>query len=121
MFFLKLDVPTISLHNTETKEDGSQLFKVRVESIPAPIFAIWKVKTTNDDKVFELLDINAEQYKGTLNSLPQPVLVVKQKECLETHLFQIEVYNFIGSSTTIIPSKNELLFLFFFYFRIKSI
>lgn len=79
MFFLKLDVPTISLQNTETKEDGSQLFKVRVESIPAPIFAIWKVKTTNDDKVFELLDINAEQYKGTLNSLPQPVLVVKQR------------------------------------------
>lgn len=107
-FILQLDVPQISLQKLQTEEDKSLLFKVTIKSTPAPLYAQWKVKTTHDGD-FEVLDINAEKYKGTLFSLPQPVLVVRQKECLETNVFQIEVYNFIGSSTKIIPSKNEQL------------
>lgn len=101
-----LDVPQIFLQKTLKKEDGSESFKVTVKSTPAPLYAQWKVKPACDG-VFEVLDINDEKYKGTLCSLPQPELVVKQKECLETHFFQIEVYNFIGSSTKIIPTDLQ--------------
>lgn len=52
-------------------------------------------KEKNDDTV-QLINVNAEEYKGSSSSLPKPVLVVKQRELLENVNFQIEVQSFVG-------------------------
>lgn len=48
--------------------------------------------------MFTTIDVNSEEYKGTLNTLPQPVLVVKNANQFETNSYQIEVANFVGST-----------------------
>lgn len=92
-----LDVPCISLVKSEYL-DGSQCFKALINSVPAAFHAEWKVKRKND-KAFTPVDVNDKDYKGTANSLPCPVLVVKQKNLLESQDFIIEVHNFVGSTT----------------------
>lgn len=63
----------------------------------------------NNSDSFKVIDINAAEYKGTSNTLPNPVLVIKQSEQLQTHCFQIEVQNFIGSrKKTITGDTNPL-------------
>lgn len=56
---------------------------------------------------FEVIDVGVEDYKGTSNSLPHPVLVINHSKQLQTHLFQIEVRNFIGSCKKIIPDNTN--------------
>lgn len=85
--------------------DGSQCFKALINSVPAAFHAEWKVKRKND-KAFTPVDVTDEDYKGTANSLPCPVLVVKQKNLLESQDFIIEVHNFVGSTTKDISGKN---------------
>lgn len=102
--FTLADVPKIFLEINELKEDKSKWFKVTIQSIPAPMYAQWKIKVKDDD-AFEFLDVNAEEYRGSQNSLPHPVLVVKNTENLKTHIFQIEVHNFIGSSRRVITGN----------------
>lgn len=41
------------------------------------------------------IDANDMDYKGTVNNLPHPVLVLKENQ-LEKNNYQIEVTNFIG-------------------------
>lgn len=78
-----------------------------VQSFPASICAQWKIKE-KDGYAYEILDVNADEYKGSLNSLPHPVLVIKQTERLKTHCFKIDVHNFIGTCSRIISGdKNE--------------
>lgn len=48
-----------------------------MQSFPASICAKWKIKE-KDGYAFEILDDNADEYKGSLNSLPHPVLVIKR-------------------------------------------
>lgn len=79
--------------------DGSQSYTAMIDSVPAAYRAQWNVKYTDND-TFTPIDVNAEVYKGTSNSLPCPVLVVKQKKSSENKCFQIEVYNFVGRSIT---------------------
>lgn len=50
-----------------------------------------------DDR-FQPIDVSDEEYKGTTNSLPHPVLVLKQKSQLENNSYQITVKNFVGST-----------------------
>lgn len=85
--------------------DGSQCFKALINSVPAAFHAEWKVKRKND-KTFTPVDVNDKDYKGTANSLPCPVLVVKQKKLLESQDFIIEVHNFVGSTTKDISGRN---------------
>lgn len=85
--------------------DGSQCFKALINSVPAAFHAEWKVKRKND-KAFTPVDVNDKDYKGTANSLPCPVLVVKQKNLLESQDFIIEVHNFVGSTTKDISGRN---------------
>lgn len=99
--FTLADVPKIFLEINELKEDRSKLFKVTIQSFPAPLYAQWKIKEKDDD-AFGFLDVNAEEHRGSQNSLPHPVLVVRHTERLKTQIFQIEVHNFIGSSRRII-------------------
>lgn len=66
------------------------------------------VKKGNDEDEFNPIDANAEEYRGTMNYLPHPELVVKHRNLLENNCFQIEVSNFIGSTVEKI-SGNRLV------------
>lgn len=79
--------------------DGCLVFTALIQSIPAAFHAQWKVKGKDDD-TFKPVDVNAKEYNGTSNSLPHPVLVVKQKEEIQKQHFYIQVDNFVGSSKT---------------------
>lgn len=88
------DVPRVSFENIENKEDGTQRYVVTIQSVPSPLFVQWSSKGKNKD-VYTPIDCNEEDYKGTLNTIPHPVLVVK-KSHLENYNYQIEVTNFVG-------------------------
>lgn len=98
------DKPQINLERRENS-NGSLVFSAKIESIPAANLAQWKVKG-KDDNTYTPVNCNAEEYKGTSNSLPCPVLVIKQKELLGNMCFVIEVDNFVGNCVKEISCKN---------------
>lgn len=81
----------------EIKENGSHYFTVTIKAFPAPCSVQWS-KKKNEEGCFTPIDVNTEEYKGTSNSLPHPVLVVNSKKHLEDNCFLIEVSNFVGST-----------------------
>lgn len=83
-------------------------FLVKITSIPSPCHAQWYVKPKGDDK-FTPLDVNAEEYQESTNSLPHPKLVVIEKDQLEKNLYQVKVTNFVGSTVKNIPGKISFL------------
>lgn len=95
----------------DKKKDGSQWFTVAIKSIPEPFLVQWSKKEKNDDTV-QLINVNAEEYKGSSRSLPQPVLVVKQRELLENFNFQIEVQSFVGKCKKTIHGKKKVFCIF---------
>lgn len=102
--------PDIVLEECKEEADGSQIFFVTITSIPKAYSIQWQVTDNNSD-TFTTLDENAEEYRGTSNSIPNPVLVIKRKEQLKNNIFQIEVHNLIGSRRKKIPS---MICAFFF-------
>lgn len=98
-------MPDIFLEESKIESDGSQIFTVRIKSIPAAYNVQWQVSGNNSDK-YTILDENAEEYKGSSHTLPHSVLVIRQKEQLKSNNFQIEVQNFIGGRRTKIPSMK---------------
>lgn len=88
------DVPGVSYEKTENKEDDTQRFVVTIQSVPSPLFVQWSSKGQNED-VYKPIDCNGEDYKGTIVTIPHPVLVGK-KSHLENYNYQIEVTNFFG-------------------------
>lgn len=96
--------PQIDFERTENC-DGSQVFTASIDSIPSAFLAQWKVKG-KDDETFTTVKGSTEEYKGTSNSLPRPVLVLKQRELLENKCFLIEVDNFVGKSVKEILCKS---------------
>lgn len=70
------------------------MYLVTVQSVPSAFAVQWSSKGTGDG-MFTPVDVNKEEYKGTLNTLPHPMLVVKKYQ-LENNTYQIEVTNFIG-------------------------
>lgn len=111
------DRPQVCVKSSEN-QDGSQVFTAMIQSIPAAYRAQWKVKGKDDD-TFIPFNVNVEEYKGTTNSLPCPILVVKKKEQLQNKRFHIEVDNFVGSRMTEIPGKKNL-FASVFYIHTSS-
>lgn len=101
--FQILGDPQIVLEKTERKEDDSFLFTMTIKAIPEPTNIQWSIKE-NNDVAFELLNINDDEYKGTTDTFPHPVLVVKSSK-FEKYKFQIEVQNFTGNETFIIQGK----------------
>lgn len=87
------------------KKNSGFWFTVTIKSIPAPDFAQWSIKEKSSD-TFIPIDENAEEFKGTSNTFPHPVLVVNPNIDLENYCFQIEVRNFIGSCKKITPVKK---------------
>lgn len=67
-----------------------------IQSVPSPLFVQWSSKGTDED-MYKPVDVNEKDYKGTLNTLPHPVLVL-EKNKLQNYHYQIEVANFIGCS-----------------------
>jgi hypothetical protein len=87
---------------TESATNDSQVVTAVLRSIPAPIQVQWSVQ--NEERGgWTKLNINSDEYRGTKDSLPQPVLVVNRKEKIKPHSFQIEVKNFIGTKSKLIP------------------
>lgn len=103
--------PDVSFEKIEEK-DGSQCFFATIQSIPAPCFVQWSLKGKHDE-LFTPIDVCAEDYKGTLNTLPHPVLIVKNKDQFEYNSYQIEVANFVGSTIKQINGKKINLFYLF--------
>lgn len=90
-----LGVPDIVLERPYRNEDGSQCFTVTISSLPAPFFVQWSMKDKKSGTL-QQINVNAEEYKGTSNTFPSPVLVVKHNESLENYSFRIQVENVIG-------------------------
>lgn len=67
-----------------------------IQSVPSPLFVQWSSKGTDED-MYKPVDVNEKDYKGTLNTLPHPVLVL-EKNKLQNYHYQVEVVNFIGCS-----------------------
>jgi hypothetical protein len=78
------------------------VFTAVLKSIPAPIQVQWSVQNEETGD-WTPIDINSEEYRGTTDSLPQSVLVVNRREKIKPHSFQIEVKNFIGSKSILVP------------------
>lgn len=104
MKYLFKGIPVVFLEKRE-KKDNNWWFTMTIKSIPSPCNIQWNIKEKNSDS-FKIIDANAEEFRGTSNSLPCPVLVIKQCDKLQTHSFQIEVHNFIGSCKKIIQGEN---------------
>lgn len=98
------------MERTERKEDGNYCFTMTIKAIPEPTEIRWSLKE-NKEKAFELLNIHDDDYKGTTDAFPHPVLVVKFSK-FEQYKFQIEVKNFTGNSSFIIQGRLKLIFLF---------
>lgn len=81
----------------ETQEDGSTSFVVTIESFPVPFAVQWMFKDKYTNTVSPI-DVSDENYKGTINSLPNPVLVVKNHTLLRNNIYQIEITNYVGST-----------------------
>lgn len=76
-----------------------------ISSLPSPFFVQWSMKDTKSGTL-QQVNVNAEEYKGTSNSFPCPVLVVKHNESLKNYSFRIQVENVIGFAEQIIPGNT---------------
>lgn len=79
-------------------------FTVEITSNPGPCHAQWNIKSKGEE-TFTPLDVNAEKYQGSTNSLPHPKLAMKGTDQLERNCYQIEVTNFVGSTVEEISGK----------------
>lgn len=111
IIYIFLGIPDIIFERTEIKE-GSVWFRTTITSIPTPYSVEWQMKKNNDD-TFSSVNCYAEEFKGTANVLPHPVLVVKQRN-LGEYCFKIKAMNFIGNTELVIPG-NVFTKLLFFY------
>lgn len=84
----------------ERKEnpDCSHCFLAQIQSVPAAYHTQWMVQGKGDD-TFKPVDINDEEFKGSSNAIPRPILVVKHNQLLKEKCFLIEVQNFVGKKT----------------------
>lgn len=96
------------MERKERKEDGSYWFTMTIKAIPEPTYIQWSIRGYNEES-FESLNINNDEYKGTTDAFPHPVLVVKSSK-FEKYKFQIEVKNFTGNSAFIIQGRLKLIF-----------
>lgn len=90
------DIPEVILAKFDEKEDGTQWFTVTIKSIPEPFLVQWTKREKNSD-MFQPININSKEFKGSSCSFPHPVLVIKQRKQLENFTFQIKIKNFIGT------------------------
>lgn len=92
-----LGIPNVTVKKRETQEDDSTSFVVTIESFPAPFAVQWMLKDKYTN-TFSLIDVSDENYMGTINTLPNPVLVVKNHTQLRNNMYQIKITNYVGST-----------------------
>lgn len=68
-----------------------------IKSVPVPNYVQWE-KKRNNSNTYELLNLNDAEFKGTSNSFPHPLLVLRHKETLNNYSFRIEVQNLLGTN-----------------------
>lgn len=102
-FVTLLGDPDVFLEKYKETEDGGLCFTMTIKSVPVPNNVLWK-KKKNNSKTYDLLNPNDAEFKGTSNSFPHPVLVLKHKETLENYSFKIEVQNLVGTNA----GNNEM-------------
>ncbi|XP_062595362.1 uncharacterized protein LOC134256696 [Saccostrea cucullata] len=100
-----LDVPKIEIKEQRNEANDRLEFTAVLNSIPEPIHAQWSIKSENNHG-FTPIDVNREEYKGTSNNIPKPVLCIKHVP-LQNRIFQIEVQNFIGTTKMQIPGERK--------------
>lgn len=101
-------MPKVFLEKYDTQEDGSVRFTMTVKSVPVPHAVQWCMME-NGSETFEPINVNAAEYKGTSNTYPHPVLVIKHVEKMENCSFAIKVKNLIGQAKKRIPGNEELV------------
>lgn len=99
-----LGEPEVFVGKYDNNEDGSVCFTMTIKSVPVPHAVQWRMMG-NDSETFEPINVNAAEYKGTLNTFPHPVLVIKHVEKMENCSFEIEVINLIGKVKKRIPDN----------------
>lgn len=80
---------------------------MKIKSVPVPHFVQWRIME-NGSETFEPINVNAAEYKGTSNTFPHPVLVIKRVEIIENCSFEIEVKNLIGDVKKRISGNKKL-------------
>lgn len=98
-----IGLPFVSEEKNKNEKNRGQWITVTIKSVPAPCHVQWRAKRKEED-TFTPIDINAEEYKGTTVTLPNPVLCLRQKD-QEENCFQIEVTNFIGKTWQNVSGK----------------
>lgn len=99
IIFTSLGVPEVYLEKYEIKEDGIMCFTMAIKSVPVPYFVQWRMMGNGIETV-EPINVNAAEYKGSTNTFPHPVLVIKHLEKMENCSFKLEVKNLIGEVKT---------------------
>nr|XP_034318682.1 uncharacterized protein LOC105324463 isoform X2 [Crassostrea gigas] len=96
---ISIDVPYLYIRSEEKITGGidCMCFTVEITSNPGPCHAQWNFKSRGEE-TFSPLDVNAEKYQGSTNSLPHPKLFIKEKDQLKKKIYQIKVTNFVGST-----------------------
>jgi hypothetical protein len=80
-----------------------------VTSIPRALKAVWKVKK-DPFSDFEVVDTTDPMYKGTTAALPRPKLVWNGYRTEQLEFFQLEVLNFVGSSSKSTQGMSKGMF-----------
>lgn len=117
-FYLLQDAPDVNLFSERSGKEGTLSFTATIKS-NTPCNAQWYAKCKDGD-TFMPIDVNDKEYRGTTNSLPHPMLVVKQMHHPENAIYQIKVTNFVDSTTKEIAGEVliiELNAFFFIYYK----
>lgn len=82
-----LGTPNVYLERLENEGSGSQSFRATIKATPSPCNVHWS-KKGNDEDEFKPIDASAEEYRGTMNYLPHPELVINKEIFLKTTVFK---------------------------------
>lgn len=101
-------VPNVFMEEKKDMKNESQYFLVEIESNPIPCNVQWCTQSMDDD-CLEPIDVNAEEYRGSTNCLPHPVLALRGKDQLKKKCFKLKVTNFVGSTVLDVISGKCVL------------
>lgn len=115
--YILTDIPEVISAKFDENEDGTQWFTLTIKSIPEPFLIQWRKREKRDD-TFQLINVNADEFKGSSCSFPHPVLVIKQREQLENFYFQIKIKNFIGTCKKTIQGILSILYFYTYVYYV---
>ncbi|XP_056000008.1 uncharacterized protein LOC130048042 [Ostrea edulis] len=95
---IHLGLPTIEFDNPDLDELHERVtYNAAIKSIPVALRAEWKVRQEPSGDL-QALDTHNPLHRGSTVALPRPRLVVNRYTTEQLQSFQLEVFNFIGSS-----------------------